>query len=269
MAVQDRAPYSRQSPATLPPLDDADPTVPNRWSQWRAKIPVVGVALVLIIIGIVVAVSAVTAAGQRQPVLASIRDLPAGYQLVAGDIQVVEVAADPDIPLIPADQLRRVVGSQLAVPVSARSLLTNSQLGTPMAPAKGDALVAVRLDAGQFPPTLAAGDHVTVVLQPADPTGQPESAPTGNDADGTQPNTTVPGPPRPETLDQVVVISVVPIDTSSGSQNVLPNGRNGTATDPRPPLSGGAVVTLDLPQAGAIKVASASGIRLVAVRGGS
>jgi hypothetical protein len=218
------------------------------------------------IIGAVVAAAALAASDSRRPVLAVARDLAAGHQLASADVVVVQVAADPGVALVGADQLQQIIGRLLAVPVRTGSLLSMSQIGTPVVPGAGNALVATKVDAGQFPPALKAGDHVSILLEPPATLGnsqqtQPDAgtggSPTGDGGDA----------PVPERLDDAVVVSVLPTDAPPGTGAGTVGGQSAPGGSGDDPVTGGAVVTLLLPDLGAMRVAAAPGVRLIAVPG--
>ena len=65
----------------------------------------------------------------------------------------------------------------------AGALLTRSEIGAATMPT-GQALVAIAVKAGQFPPSLAAGAHVHLILMPSSTaltgaTATPSASPTG------------------------------------------------------------------------------------------
>ena len=100
--------------------------------------------------------------GQRQAVLAVARPVPAGQVLQPADLRVVRVSAGDGAELVPAGARARVVGRPAAVPLVPGALLSPAQLGQPAALPPGEALVALALRPGQFPPSLAPGARVLV-----------------------------------------------------------------------------------------------------------
>lgn len=123
-----------------------------------------GLAVLLILGSAVAAVAVGATVGGRTPVLAAARDLAAGTVLSEADVRAVSVAADPQAGLIPASHLPRVVGSTVAVPVVAGTLLPAAALGEPRWPPMGKALAAVAVDPGRFPPGLSPGARVAVII---------------------------------------------------------------------------------------------------------
>jgi hypothetical protein len=103
-------------------------------------------------------------AGDRVPVLAVARDVPAGSTISAADLEVVRVSADPSLDPIAAGQRADVVGQTAAVDLVAGTLLTDGQLGDSALVEGGDAVVGLPLTDAQLPTTdLRPGDTVVVV----------------------------------------------------------------------------------------------------------
>lgn len=120
-------------------------------------------------------------AGDREPVLALTRTVPAGQAIEAGDLAVVRVSADPQLQLVGSDRREDVIGQTAAVDLVEGSLLTEGQLGDDadlIAP--GDAVVGVTLPEGEVPiGSLGVGDRVLVVrTAPQAAVGGDESQPT-------------------------------------------------------------------------------------------
>jgi hypothetical protein len=120
-------------------------------------------------------------AGNRQPVLAIARPVPAGQVLSGDDLRVVRVSSDPGIEPIPASRRREVIGQTSTSGLVPGSLLTKGQLGgsvTLLGP--GQAVVGVALKGGQLPtPNLKVGDQVLIVQTPP-----PGAASVTSDASG-------------------------------------------------------------------------------------
>ncbi|MBW3556941.1 MAG: flagella basal body P-ring formation protein FlgA [Actinobacteria bacterium] len=102
-------------------------------------------------------------AGERRPVLVMARAVPAGQVITAADLQVVRVATDPGVAVVPSERRARVVGSTAGVDLVAGALLSDAQLGRPTAVAAGEAVVGVPLRPSQMPARLRPGDRVAVV----------------------------------------------------------------------------------------------------------
>jgi hypothetical protein len=76
-------------------------------------------------------------ADARVPALAAARPLAAGQTITVDDLQVVRIVPDAGMALLPAGEASRVVGSSVAVPVAAGTLLSEAQLGPAQWPPRG------------------------------------------------------------------------------------------------------------------------------------
>ncbi|WP_220817025.1 SAF domain-containing protein [Amycolatopsis echigonensis] len=100
----------------------------------------------------------------RQPVLVLARPVTVGHLLSAPDFRQVSVSADVGLDAVPAAESSTVVGRPAAFSLPAGTLLTRGSLGPPAIPVDGQAIAAVALKAGQFPPALAPGARVAVLV---------------------------------------------------------------------------------------------------------
>ncbi|WP_275817351.1 SAF domain-containing protein [Streptantibioticus ferralitis] len=105
-----------------------------------------------------------TQLGQREAVLALARPVTVGQVLTAQDVREVSMSAHSGLEVIPARSLSSVEGRPLAYSLPAGALLTRDVLGAAQVPPAGQAVAAVGLKAGQFPPGLQPGNRVTVVM---------------------------------------------------------------------------------------------------------
>lgn len=134
----------------------------RRW-VWVA---VCGAVAVLAMLGVIATVNSVS---DRQQVLAVGRDVPAGQQLTAQDLVVADVAEDPALQPVSADQRNKLVGQYATVELRKGSLLTGSQVSKTNRLAAGKQLVGIEAKRGQLPAkALAAGDAVSVVSTPSE-----------------------------------------------------------------------------------------------------
>ncbi len=118
----------------------------------------------------------------RASVLALARPVAVGQILSATDLRAVPVSAGSGVDSIAASQSGSVLGRQVAVSLPAGALLTRAELGTASVPGAGEAIVALAVKPGQFPPDLAAGAHVRLIAAPG--SAQQATAPPGVPADG-------------------------------------------------------------------------------------
>ncbi|WP_410645339.1 SAF domain-containing protein [Amycolatopsis sp. lyj-346] len=103
------------------------------------------------------------------PVLAIARPVSVGHLLERVDIREVEISAAEAVATLPAEQAASVLGRPMATSLTVGALLTPSSIGSSTIPAAGQSVVAVGLKAGQFPPELAPGAPVVVVLAASTP----------------------------------------------------------------------------------------------------
>ena len=166
----------------------------------RRNIPLaLGGALVVIICAVLFA-AAWRNAGHREPVLALARDVAAGHDITAADLQVAQVSASGPVILVPASQEPSVIGRPAAAPLAAGSLLAAGDVGAPQ-PAPGQVLLGVALKPGQYPPDLSPGQEVDVLAVPA----------AAGTASGTQQSTQTALP-----VGTAVVLSVTPQAAQDG-----------------------------------------------------
>jgi hypothetical protein len=137
----------------------------------RRSVPhlLVGALLVLACAAGVVLWSLV--AGERQRVLALVHPVSVGHVLSTSDLREESIAADPGVSTVAASQAAMVVGRTMATSLPAGSLLTPEVLGAALVPARGQAITALALKAGAFPPELAPGAQVAVVVVPGSTAG--------------------------------------------------------------------------------------------------
>jgi len=140
------------------------------------------VGVLLVIGGALAFADASLHLGSREEVLVVSAPLAAGQVITSSDLETVRVSTGTGLQVVPVGDEASVVGSPVAVPLVAGSLLTRAELGSTAPVASGSDVVAVGLKAGQYPPDLAPGDRVQVVpvISPSSssltPAGSPVSA---------------------------------------------------------------------------------------------
>jgi hypothetical protein len=140
------------------------------------------VGVLLVIGGALAFADASLHLGSREEVLVVSEPLAAGQVITSSDLETVRVSTGTGLQVVPAVEEASVVGSPVAVPLVAGSLLTRAEVGSTAPVASGSDVVAVGLKAGQYPPDLAPGDRVQVVpvTSPSSssltPAGSPVSA---------------------------------------------------------------------------------------------
>ncbi|SFB63100.1 hypothetical protein SAMN05216266_13321 [Amycolatopsis marina] len=196
----------------LDPSGSASTSGPRRGRRRRLPHLVAGMLLVVVCVGGVVWWTSSTQ--DRTPMLVLARPVTVGHVLTQADVQSIAVSAAPGVALIPAEQAGSVVGRPMAMSLGAGALLTPDAVGAAVLPSAGRAVVAVGVKPGQFPPDIATGTPVTVVVT-AGATGASTGSAQG-DGPGTSWTATVVGVAAAGT-DQTTVVSLE-LDTAGASQ---------------------------------------------------
>jgi hypothetical protein len=157
----------------------------------------------------------------RQPVLALARPVSVGQVLKAQDLRQVNISADPDLSVVDAERAASVVGQTMSISLPPGALLTPTAVGSASVPAAGQALAALALKAGQFPPEAAPGAHVAVVFIP----GQAGAASSVSEGEATRawPGvvTSVSAPANTQTT----VVSVQLVEAAAREVAAVPTGQ--------------------------------------------
>lgn len=210
---------------------------PPRWKAVRPsrRIPYLLLGIILVVACAAAAVVVSLRVDHRESVLMLARPVTVGQILSNKDLRQVAMSTDIGLDAVPVTESSSVLGHPVAYSLPAGALLTRGSVGAPAIPTAGHAVAAVGLTAGQFPPALARGARVAVLVSATSSTA---SAPGTND-------TTVVKP-----IAQWVA-TVVDIGASGTDQHTT-------------------VVSLQLPEADARQLATAptGQISLVAMSGG-
>src|SRR5205085_2491400 len=158
---------STQDSLSVPPAWAAKPGAKPRFSGVggrRRRVPYFVIGALLVVVCAAGTVVAVMQVGHRVPMLALARPVTVGHVLTAQDVRQVPLSEDSGVGLIPASQTASVLGQPVAYFLPAGTLLNRADFGQPQVPPPGQAVVAVAVKPGQFPPTLAAGTTVSVIV---------------------------------------------------------------------------------------------------------
>ncbi|SFK89060.1 hypothetical protein SAMN05421835_1425 [Amycolatopsis sacchari] len=158
--------------------------------------------------------------GDRQAVLALARDVPVGHLLTRQDLRQVNAALDPAIAAVGVDQAATVVGKPMAASLPAGTLLTPRSVGDATVPPAGQAIAALALKPGQFPPEVTAGARISVVFVPAQ-AGTATGPPADAGAVWPAVVTSVAGTPN----DQTTVVSVQLTEPAARQVAAVPAGQ--------------------------------------------
>lgn len=188
----------------------------------RRSVPHLLLGTLLVLVCVAVSVVMSLHSGNREPVLALAQSVSVGQVLTAQDLKQVDVAVDPGVSVVDATQAASVVGKTMSTSLSAGSLLTWNAVGTSGFPVAGQAVAALSLKSGQFPPEVAPGSHVSVVFVPGQSGAEVASPPTP-DQSTVWPAvvTSVTAPPN----QQITVISVELGETAAVQIAAVPAGQ--------------------------------------------
>jgi len=147
----------------------------------RRRPALLAAALVAICLGALVAAWAWSATTNTQEVLVVRHAIERGSVIEADDLARVRVSADPALKPVPSSQFDQVVGQRAAYDVAAGGMLTPDSFTGAVVPSDNNSIVGVALTPAQAPGLdLATGDHVRVIVTPAQgeqlPTGVPQSS---------------------------------------------------------------------------------------------
>ena len=160
--------------------------------------------------------------GTKESVLALAQPVSIGQVLTAQDLKQVNVAVDPGVSVVDASQAASVVGKTLSENLRVGALLTLDAVSGSGVPASGQALAALSLKAGQFPPEVSPGAHVAVVFVPGQ-AGAGLASPATPDSTSVWPAviTSVTTPPN----QQVTVVSVQVTPAAARQIAAVPAGQ--------------------------------------------
>ena len=133
----------------------------------RRRPGMVALAVALVGAGVLASTAVYTATNTRVSVLVVTVQVPPGSVITSADLAAASVSAGPGVKLIPASQMRQVIGQIAGTALHPGMLLTASELTTLSPPAPGQVLVALPMRPSGVPASgLAPGDRVLVVATP-------------------------------------------------------------------------------------------------------
>jgi hypothetical protein len=150
----------------------------------RRRPALVASAIAAICLGALLAAWAWSATTDTQEVLVARHDIERGSVIKSDDLARVRLSADPALRPVPASQLDQVVGQRAALDIAEGGMLTPGSFSSAVVPAAGQSVLGVALTPAQAPGLpLRNGDHVRVVVTPAQGADLPAGAPVFNDAE--------------------------------------------------------------------------------------
>lgn len=145
---------------------------PARWKAARLsrRVPYLLLGSILVVACAAAAMVVSTQLSDRQSVLMLAHPVSVGQLLSTQDLQHVSMPTDIGADVVPAAESPTVLGRPVAYSMPAGTLITRVLMGAPAIPPAGEAVAAVGLSAGQFPPLLAPGSRVAVLVSAASST---------------------------------------------------------------------------------------------------
>jgi hypothetical protein len=133
----------------------------------RRRPGMIALAVALAGAGILASTAVYSATNHQVPVLVAQADVPAGALIAAADVGTASVSVGAGVQVIPASQLRQVVGQVAGSALHPGMLLTAAELARQRPPAPGQVLVPLPVRPSALPASgLRPGDHVLVVPTP-------------------------------------------------------------------------------------------------------
>ncbi|GAB3726804.1 SAF domain-containing protein [Nocardiopsis nanhaiensis] len=133
--------------------------LPHTRRRWRSLV-LMGA---LMVAGATAAMLALAQVDQREPVLVAAADLPAGHQVTAADVRVVDLAGADTLSTV--SDPAQAVGSVLTMPVAEGALLGEGLLGGEGEHlAEGQVEVSAAVEPGRVPASVGPGAQVAVVI---------------------------------------------------------------------------------------------------------
>ena len=172
----------------LPARVNADYGGQSRNPSRRRSVPHLTLGALLVVVCALGFALIATGTDHRRSVLSLARSVTVGQRLTEGDLRSVSISTSSGVDTISASDSATIIGQPVAVSLPAGALLTRSEIGAATMP-PGQALVAVAVKAGQFPPSLAPGAHVQLILTPSSSglttvTAAPATSPSGETDSG-------------------------------------------------------------------------------------
>jgi hypothetical protein len=124
------------------------------------------VGALIVVASVVAALALYAKIGDRSDVLAVARDVLAGEQITAADIEVVSISSDDAIPTVPATERNTIVGQYARVRMLAGSLLSAESVQPLPLVDPERVLMSVVVPVGLVPVGLREQSRVVLVVTP-------------------------------------------------------------------------------------------------------
>jgi SAF domain len=135
----------------------------------RRRPGMIALAVALVGAGILASTAVYSATNRTVPVLVAEANVPAGTLIRPSDLGTTSVAVGSGVQVIPASQMRQVLGQVAGTALHPGMLLAPAELATSRPPSDGQVLVPLPVRPSALPASgLQAGDHVLVVATPGE-----------------------------------------------------------------------------------------------------
>jgi hypothetical protein len=151
----------------------------------RRNLPLVGLGILLVVGCAIGFSSAWLRAGGHQRVLVVAQSVSVGQVLTASDLRTAQLSVASGVASMPSLEMPQVIGRPVTTRLEPGTLLTESDVSTPLGPPAGRAVVGLALKPGQYPPGLATGERILVVLSDGSSTAGNSSSGSSSSSDST------------------------------------------------------------------------------------
>jgi len=127
------------------------------------------VAVLVVVLGGLMSMWAVSSYAHRDRVLVIAQNVPVGQTITAADLAGADLSVDPRVAAFTVDQQGEVIGKVALVDLAKGTLVNPSQVGQSQQLSAGQVLVGLQLKPGQLPAVgVAPGQRVLLVATPVD-----------------------------------------------------------------------------------------------------
>lgn len=130
------------------------------------RVPELALGLVMVIGGALAASLLASKRTETVEVVAAAIDLGRGHEIGAGDLVAVEMESRFARSMTDAADAQELLGRRLSIAVSAGSPIMSGAVEFTPALLAGEEVVALRVEVGDVPTSIAVGDSVRIVLVP-------------------------------------------------------------------------------------------------------
>jgi hypothetical protein len=161
-AVSTKVPASRSNGAPMAPPGGPVP-MPRVVGNRRLRTGGIALATMLLAFGAALSGIALLSVAKTSAYLGVRQDVPVGALVQAADLTSVQLSGGSGLTLIPAADIRQVVGKHAAVELRPGTLLSPTELNDRQLVPSGDAQMGIVVKSTALPGQVTAGEQVTLV----------------------------------------------------------------------------------------------------------